>query len=158
MLGYSQQKNPGPYEIETDATYGKMVLLEQDFQAGVEAVPPIQANAMEEVANAESIFEFHRRLNDLMRITRLGDVKVFAFVGVQMRRSKEHGQSCIYFLQNHPDPACFPLLKELHEKTGDHSMLHTIGRQGTPAAREYMEELAFQRPDHYAHAIMPLEA
>src|SRR5262249_38404481 len=146
VLGYSQLMNPGGYELEANPSYQSVADLEKAIQAGIRTLPAFQAKAMDEVAKAD-LNHIRQKLDELMHITHVGDVKVFGFLGEQMRRGPDHANACLFFLQNHADPACHELLKKLFEKTKDLSLLHTVGRQGAPAARAYLEKLALKNAD-----------
>lgn len=81
-------------------------------------------------------------LHQLERITCVGDTHVFRFVRDLMDKGGAASASLYYFLQNIPDPAIFPLLKNYYEKTGDATVLVVIGRQGSPEAIPFLRDVA----------------
>jgi hypothetical protein len=141
ILGYFQPMNPGFYQLQAKPAFRALPDLLEAIAKGKADLPRIQQDRMQAVAKATQIDDFALKLHELQGITHVGDARIFDLISKQMERDPERANACIYFLQNHPDPACFLLLKGLYEKSNNITLLYSIGRQGTPAARPYLERL-----------------
>jgi hypothetical protein len=143
ILGYAQERNPGGYELQLEPVYPSLDALLQAVDVGKARLPKEQQRLMRLAAAEERFDLLAQHLNELRHITRPGDKHVLDFVAREMARGEERAQCYLFFIQNAPDPdAAFPVLRAHFEKTGDLSLLYSIGRQGSAAALPYLEALA----------------
>jgi hypothetical protein len=111
--------------------------------AAAEAEVPRKKEALMRKLATEPRFDvLNAGLDELLRITRPGDKEVLQFVARGLARGGEHAHLYRAFLQNLHVPEAYPLLKEHFERTGDLSVLYSIGYQGTPAACDFLAGLA----------------
>lgn len=144
LLGYAQEENPGPYRLNPEPVYESLDALVAEIDAAKQEAPKRQQSLMDQIANAKSDSAHREALHELNEITCLGDTKVFNFIASQMARGGNRGRQCLYFLQNIPDPAIFPLLKAHYEKTRRVAVLNVIGQQGCPDAAAFLKQVVLQ--------------
>jgi hypothetical protein len=142
VLGYRQDHNPGGYELQADPFYPSLPALLNAVAAAEAKVPRKKEALMRELATEPRYDLLAGGLHELLRITRPGDAEVLQFVTRGLERGGEHAQLYRQFLQNLHVPEAYPLLKEHFERTGDASVLYSIGYQGTPAACDFLADLA----------------
>ncbi len=145
VLGYAQEMNPGPYELQPAAAYPSLDSLIDKIEIAKTASRKRQASLMEQVADAKDDAAFREALHALDEVTRLGDTNVFDFIASEMSRGGRRGRYCLNFLQNIPDPTIFPLLKAQYERTKKVTVLTVMGQQGSPAALPFLEQAVLSR-------------
>lgn len=160
VLGYAQDINPGPYELQPTPVYPSLDELIDKVEAAKSILPKRQDELMKELSNAETDRDFRWKLYELEQLTCVGDTKVFEFVAERLGKGAP-GRRCLYFLQNIPDPAIFPLLKAHYQKTRDVNVLTVIGRQGSPDALSFLKSIIVkngnnERGRFASYAIMSL--
>jgi hypothetical protein len=142
VLGYAQDHNPGGYELQAEPVYPSLDALLKAVAAAEAAVPRRKEALLRQLA-AEQRFDLVKsHLDELRRIVRPDDQEVLAFVGRQLARGGENARAYSGFLQNLHEPGAYSLLKQHFERTGDLSLLYSIGHQGTPEARKFLVGLA----------------
>lgn len=138
-VGYRQRNNPGPYVLHAEPKYENLDALLREIAKAFAQVSVQQRQLMEDIDRGEGAF--HQKLHDLEQITCVGDRNVFEFAVQRLRQGGERRQFFAYFFQRVRDPEVFSILKGEFERSGDVQLLEIIGRQGTPAAREFLENL-----------------
>jgi hypothetical protein len=142
VLGYRQDHNPGGYELQADPFYPSLPALLKVVAAAEAEVPRKKEALMRKLATEPQFDLLDAGLDELLRITRPGDTEVLQFVARGLARADKHSGLYCKFLQNLHVPEAYPLLKEHFERTGDLSVLYSIGYQGTPAACDFLAGLA----------------
>ncbi len=145
LLGYYQHENPGGYELELKPEFPSMAALKEVILAAKAKVPALQADLMKQIAEGGSDLE--RQLHALEGGTCVGDAAVVDFVARRLSPDQVPNDPYMNFLAQLPDPYAFRALKDHYLRTKNVLVLDANGRQGVPAAREFLEEIARKGPN-----------
>ncbi len=145
VLGYAQDHNPGGYELQREPVYPSLDALLRSVAAAEADVSRKKRALLRQLAAEPRHDLVNAHLDELLRMVRPGDQEVLAFIGRQLARGGENAQAYLGFLQNLHEPGAYRLLKQYFERTGDLSLLYTIGRQGTPEACDFLVGLAHDK-------------
>jgi hypothetical protein len=146
ILGYTQLHNPGHYELQAEPIYTSLDALLKAVAAADAEVPRKKAAILRQIAAEQRVDLLFAHLEELRLIVRPGDREMLAFIGRQLAGAGASDEPYRRFLQNLHEPGAYLLLKQHFERTGDLSLLYSIGHQGTPAARAYLQGLVQQGP------------
>ncbi len=142
VLGYFQANNPGGYSLLPEIQFKDIAAVKALIQGGLRAIPARQQAALERVKAAKTARDFCQALDELERITRIGDTDILRQIAALDVDGKTRGVMTItYFIRNVSDKRGAALLQKLYDKHRNEYILTDLGRLGDPESLPYLASL-----------------